>query len=202
MLLFTIRFVNLYKSKKMNFSIGEQVGFLYEKGGGIVRRFAADKRIFVEDETGFERPFLANELVKIHSTNYQISDQNLSVMEDETLSNANVTVRSEMLTGRRRVSEVWEIDLHIEELLDSHIGMSNAEILLRQMTEFRSFFKRAQAKSIPKLVVIHGVGEGVLKNEIRMFLAKKDHLEFYDASYLEYGKGATEIRLYHSPESH
>lgn len=186
----------------MNFSIGEQVGFLYEKGGGIVRRFAADKRIFVEDETGFERPFLANELVKIHSTNYQISDQNLSVMEDETLSNANVTVRSEMLTGRRRASEVWEIDLHIEELLDSHIGMSNAEILLRQMTEFRSFFKRAQAKSIPKLVVIHGVGEGVLKNEIRMFLAKKDHVEFYDASYLEYGKGATEIRLYHSPETH
>jgi hypothetical protein len=31
-----------------------------------------------------------------------------------------------------------------------------------------------------------------------MFLAKKDHVEFYDANFLEYGKGATEIRIYHS----
>jgi DNA-nicking Smr family endonuclease len=48
------------------------------------------------------------------------------------------------------------------------------------------------------LIAIHGVGEGVLKNEIRSFLGKKDNVEFFDASYMEYGKGATEIRLFHS----
>lgn len=182
----------------MQFNIGEHVGFLYEKGGGIVRRFGSNSRIFVEDETGFERPFLPTELVKIYSNDYQIPDGEQIVMEDETLSSAQLTVKSEKLEGNRRSTETWEIDLHIENLLDSHQGMSNAEIMLRQMTEFRSFFKRAMERGVPKIVVIHGVGEGVLKNEIRMFLAKKDQVEFYDANFLEYGKGATEIRIHHS----
>ena len=180
----------------MKFNVGERVGFLYEKGGGIIRGFDASNRALVEDESGFERPFLLTEIIKIHSTDYEMDSYTDNVNEDESLSTANYFVRQEVLTGRRRPSEVWEIDLHIEELLESHKGMSNAEILLKQMTEFRSFFKRAREKSIPKLVVIHGVGEGVLKNEIRTFLSKKDYVEFYDASYLEYGKGATEIRLF------
>jgi DNA-nicking Smr family endonuclease len=186
----------------MNFRVGEKVGFLYEKGGGTIRKIIDSKTVFVEDETGFERPFLFTEIIKIHSENYQLSNDKIEINEDESLSDAKVIVKQELLTGRRRKSDVWEIDLHIEELLDSHRGMSNTEILLKQMTEFRSFFKRAQNKGIQKLVVIHGVGEGVLKNEIRMFLSKKDNVEFYDASYAEYGKGATEIRLFHLHSEH
>ena len=179
----------------MKFSVGEEVGYLHEKGGGIIQRIEG-VHYFIEDEFGFERPFLSSEIVKIHGKNYQMDHYTDKVNDDESLSTANYFVRQELLTGRKRPSEVWEIDLHIEELLDSHVGLSNTEILIKQMTEFRSFLKRAQEKSIPKLVVIHGVGEGVLKNEIRTFLSKKEHVEFYDASYLEYGKGATEIRLY------
>ena len=48
------------------YQINEKVAFLYEKGGGIVRRFDANGLIFVEDEYGFERPFPSNELVKIY----------------------------------------------------------------------------------------------------------------------------------------
>lgn len=182
----------------MKFAVGEKVGFLYEKGGGIIRSFDSQNRAVIEDESGFERPFLQTEIVKIHGTNYQLEHYTDKVNDDESLSTANYFVKQEILTGRKRPSDVWEIDLHIEELLDSHLGLTNTEILIKQMTEFRSFFKRAQEKSISKLVVIHGVGEGVLKNEIRTFLSKKDHVEFFDASYLEYGKGATEIRLFNN----
>lgn len=180
------------------FSVGEKVGFLYEKGGGIIRSFDSQGRAMIEDESGFERPFLATEIVKIHGTDYNMNHYSDHVNEDDSLSTANYIVHQEMLTGRKKPSPVWEIDLHIEELLDSHIGMSNTEILMKQMNEFRSFFKKAQQKSISKLIVIHGIGEGVLKNEIRTFLSRKDHVEFFDASYMEYGKGATEIRLYGS----
>lgn len=180
----------------MKFSVGEEVSFLYEKGGGIIRRFDEMNRAVIEDESGFERPFLQSEIVKIHGTDYQMESYTDKVNDDETLSTANYFVKQEMLEGDKKKSDVWEIDLHIEELLDSHIGMSNTEILIKQMSEFRSFFKRAQEKSIPKLIVIHGVGEGVLKNEIRTFLSRKENVEYFDASYMEYGKGATEIRLY------
>jgi hypothetical protein len=35
----------------------------------------------------------------------------------------------------------------------------------------------------------------VLKDEIRLFLSKKDGIEFYDADFREYGKGATAIEI-------
>jgi hypothetical protein len=180
----------------MNFKIGEKIGFLHEKGGGTIIKIDHENRFVILDESGFERPFLKSEIVKIHSNNYQLDGYTNKVNDDESLSTMNYFVKKELLNGSTKKSDVWEIDLHIEELLDSHIGLSNTEILIKQMTEFRSFFKRAQEKSISKLIVIHGVGEGVLKNEIRTFLSKKENVEFFDASYLDYGKGATEIRLF------
>lgn len=182
----------------MNFKIGEKIGFLYERGGGTVIRISDLNHLIIVDDSGFERPMRVDEIVKIHSVDYQLDNFTEKINDDESLSTANYFVSKENLNGNRKSSDVWEIDLHIEELLDSHIGLSNSEILLKQMTEFRSFFRRAQEKNIGKIVVIHGVGEGVLKNEIRSFLSKKDNLEFFDASFLDYGKGATEVRLYHS----
>jgi dsDNA-specific endonuclease/ATPase MutS2 len=41
--------------------------------------------------------------------------------------------------------------------------------------------------------VIHGVGEGVLKNEVRTYLENQSGIEFYDSDFREYGKGATTI---------
>ena len=73
--------------------------------------------------------------------------------------------------------------------------MSNAEVLRHQMSVFKSFFRGASDKQVRKLVVIHGVGQGVLKGEIRDFLSQQDGVQFYDADFNEYGKGATTIEL-------
>ena len=99
-------------------------------------------------------------------------------------------------TGQRKPLTVWEVDLHIEELIDSHRGMSNTEIMLKQLGEFRSMFKKAKKQSVHKLIVIHGVGEGVLKSEIRSYLALQDQIEVYDADFSEYGKGATTVEFH------
>ena len=80
--------------------------------------------------------------------------------------------------------------------MESHTGLSNTEILLKQMGEFKSMFKKGKKEGIHKLIVIHGVGEGVLKNEIRTYLSQQDQIEVYDADFSEYGKGATAIE-YH-----
>ena len=50
-------------------------------------------------------------------------------------------------------------------------------------------------KSIP-LVFIHGVGEGVLKEELRYLFNRYDNVKFYDADYQKYGLGATEVYIY------
>ena len=74
--------------------------------------------------------------------------------------------------------------------------MSNSQILNIQMSHFKSFLNHSIAKKSRKIVVIHGVGEGVLRHEIRKELdIYHPNFEFHDASYDEFGYGATEIRL-------
>jgi len=82
--------------------------------------------------------------------------------------------------------------------VETHRGLTSYEILTKQLREFRHFFKKAKEKRVTKLVVIHGVGEGVLKEEIRSYLSKQIEVEFYDSDFREYGKGATTIELHYN----
>ena len=86
-----------------------------------------------------------------------------------------------------------EINLHIEDLMDNYKGMSNAEIIMVQLRHFQTILDTAIKDHYRKLIVIHGVGNGRLKQEVRSILSSYKNLQFYDASYSKYGFGATEI---------
>jgi dsDNA-specific endonuclease/ATPase MutS2 len=51
----------------------------------------------------------------------------------------------------------------------------------------------AISNRIPKIVFIHGVGEGVLKSELDFLLGRYDMISFQDGNYQKYGLGATEV---------
>lgn len=88
-----------------------------------------------------------------------------------------------------------EIDLHIEELLENYSGMNNAEIIQVQLKHFQKALDTAINNHYKRLIVIHGVGNGRLKQEVRNILLASKSLKFYDASYSRYGFGATEIAI-------
>jgi len=93
-------------------------------------------------------------------------------------------------------TEQLEIDLHIHELLDDFKGLSNREILDIQMDKFNYELDNAKKTHIKKIVFIHGVGEGKLKHNIRRELDKnKNKYTYQDASFKEYGYGATMVYL-------
>jgi hypothetical protein len=86
------------------------------------------------------------------------------------------------------------VDLHIEKLTDSWKHMSNYEIVGLQLKTFEKFYDLAIAHHQPSLIVIHGVGEGVLRNEIHDILRlKKEVKSFVNQYHPSFGYGATEI---------
>jgi DNA-nicking Smr family endonuclease len=89
-----------------------------------------------------------------------------------------------------------EIDLHIEELIDSHAGLTNSQILAIQLDKFESELSSSITNGIKKLIVIHGVGNGKLKQEITSILKSHNGISFHDASYKHYGFGATEVLIH------
>lgn len=90
---------------------------------------------------------------------------------------------------------VLEVDLHIEKLVQNKKGMTNFDILTLQTETAKRQIEFAIRNRIPKIVFIHGVGEGILKAELDFLLGRYDNLTFQDANYQKYGLGATEVYL-------
>lgn len=88
------------------------------------------------------------------------------------------------------------VDLHAHELLETTAGMSNTDILNYQLDVFRKTMQKHLAKKGQKIVFIHGKGEGVLRaaliNELRY---RFKSCTYQDASFQEYGYGATQITI-------
>lgn len=92
--------------------------------------------------------------------------------------------------------DLIEIDLHIHELIDDAAGLSNKEMLDLQMDKFREEIEAAIKSKSRRIVFIHGLGSGTLKNELRRELSHKyKKYPFQDASFQEYGYGATMVVL-------
>lgn len=95
----------------------------------------------------------------------------------------------------RKEAAVVEIDLHINQLVDSVVGMSNAEILHKQLEVFHKTMTDAILNKVSKVILIHGIGNGTLKAALRDSLSTQYKLSYEDASFREYGFGATMVIL-------
>lgn len=89
-----------------------------------------------------------------------------------------------------------KIDLHIENLVESHRGMSNYEIVMVQIQAFRKFLDNAVVHYQKYLIVVHGLGKGTLREEIHKELRNNKQVASFKNQYHPlYGFGATEIYL-------
>jgi dsDNA-specific endonuclease/ATPase MutS2 len=74
--------------------------------------------------------------------------------------------------------------------------MANHEMLEVQLGRFRNELETAIANGTRRIVFIHGIGNGTLKQELRKELSTKyKKYYFQDASFKEYGYGATMVIL-------
>lgn len=187
----------------MSFQVGDKVRFLNADGFGVITKIIDSNKVEVENEYGFEEIYNLKELVSERSEE-DYKTENSAFVEEIKLklkANKNSNSVNELNKKFKNLNKLIHkerpvLDLHIEKLIDSHIGMSNSQILNIQMSQFKSFLSHSIAKKSRKIVIIHGVGEGVLRHEIRKELdIYHPNFEFHDASYDEFGYGATEIRL-------
>ena len=87
-----------------------------------------------------------------------------------------------------------EIDLHIQALMNGYARLDKGEILRIQMQHFHRFIDRAVRVGANRVFVIHGVGEGKLKEAIADSLRGNPHVKKFKNEYHhKYGYGATEV---------
>jgi hypothetical protein len=88
------------------------------------------------------------------------------------------------------------IDLHADALLETTQGMSSADILQYQLDTFKKTLEANKKERGKKIVFIHGKGEGVLRRAlIHELTYRYKNLRYQDASFQEYGYGATQVTM-------
>ncbi len=183
------------KKMTQKFEIGDKVAVLDDDISGVVIK-VQNNEISVETTDDFVMTFFVNELVKINNSNELsgfFSSQSLgSVLKDKEEPKKRSFVKEKK---SRKDEFVLEVDLHIEKLVPSKRGMNNYDILTLQMETAKRQLDFAIKNRMPKVVFIHGVGEGVLKAELDFMLGRYDSISFQDANYQKYGLGATEVYI-------
>ena len=91
-------------------------------------------------------------------------------------------------------SDILEVDLHIEEIIETTAGMNAFDILNYQLDVVRRTLDENLKHKNRKIVFIHGKGDGVLRNAIGQELRRKyPRCLSQDASFQKYGFGATMV---------
>ena len=175
------------------FAKGDNISVLDDAINGVVLKVSG-KIITIETEDGFELDYNEKELILIESSNdlmHNISKTNfLTIAKEKEIPNPRSFVKEKK---SKKEEFVLEIDLHIEKLVPNKRGMSNYDILNIQTETVKRQMDFALRNRIPKVVFIHGVGEGVLKSELDFLLGRYENITYQEANYQKYGVGATEV---------
>ena len=165
----------------MLFEIGEKVSLLKESGIFIIVEIQTNVAI-VLDEFSFERKVLRSELVK---------RQDIPILGNIPKKELD----SQQNTTKEKKNQLPQIDLHIEHLIETDSLLSAHDKFLLQINTFKRFTNQMILKKTPRFIVIHGVGEGKLIQEIKSLIHAKEGFGIHDANYSPRGVGASYIEI-------
>jgi len=177
----------------MTLQIGDKVAVLDDAFEGVVSKVEKDK-ITIETTDGFMMTYFVKELIKINDSK-ELRNQIGSFNPHHIKAVKEEPKKHNPMPARKIKGEIPppEFDLHIEKLVKNFKHLNNFDILTIQLDTAKRHLDFGMRNRIPKIVLIHGVGEGILKSELDFLLARYDGIDFREASFQKYGQGATEV---------
>ncbi|MCB9184058.1 MAG: Smr/MutS family protein [Flavobacteriales bacterium] len=179
---------------------GDRVVFVDDVGGGWVLRAGRPGHVVIRTDDGFELEHPERRLVRVQEearqAHLRVSDHQAGMVRanDELAERKRPrAVRPGKTPKRAEDNSVAEVDLHLHEIVEDERRFSDGEKLEYQMRFFERALESAIRNGKRKLIVIHGVGEGVLREEVRKMLQYYEGVQFHDADMRRYGSGATEV---------
>ena len=188
-------------------AVGDEVSFLNEVGGGRVLQLVGRDQAKVRTQDGFELLFPLKELVlNARDPSRAVSDHHAQLRASDDRMSERIERdkgRGASLNNGGRAPKpvddpgVMEVDLHLHKLVEDEGALSDGEKLRFQLDFFERRLNTAIRERKKRVIVIHGVGEGILREEVRKALQFYEGVRFDDADPRKYGYGATAIEILH-----
>jgi len=102
----------------------------------------------------------------------------------------------ELIHAYRKGEREAEVDLHIGSLMEDYSDFGKHDLLNIQLGHFLACLESGIRCAYRRIVFIHGVGGGKLKQEIEARLKDYPDLQWEDAPLRDYGQGAIVVRLF------
>lgn len=188
------------KKKLPQFKQGDKVLILDDSITGIVSAIKGND-IIVLTQDDFEMKFDISELVLVNNAlpKRDFIPENMSEVLSEKVDKK--LAKGVKVKPKDRNLPAMEVDLHIHQLVPKSKGMNNYDILTIQIDTAKRQLDFAIKKRIQRIVFIHGIGEGVLRAELEYLFRQYGNLQYNDADYQKYGKGATEVYIFQNKKS-
>jgi len=123
----------------------------------------------------------------------KILRKKITLKKSIELSEIEVKDDTTSITWRKR--RIEEVDLHFDKIEIRHHLVPKYEILIRQLNYFHEEVQRAKREHLDTLIVIHGRGEGVLKEELIAACQKMEHIQYETAKDKKYNGNALAIHF-------
>lgn len=151
------------------------------------------ERFYHENEYFDDKAILFSALAQKIDKKIPVTEQEHAAPAQEMKpAEKKITIRK-----RKQVNDTYEVDLHIEKIIDDSSALSPSEIINLQIKRLHESMEEAISKKMRRVVIIHGFGQGTLKMQIRKELQDRyPEFLFQDASFKEYGFGATLVHLH------
>lgn len=183
----------------MEFRVGDKVSLMDEDSRGYILEILPKDNYRVELDDDFSTQMIVSASKLAPYTDISTYKPNKIKKKDTLLykgTNMGASTKVQKLSQQALSKHVLEIDLHIEKLVGSKGTLMNSEMLEIQLRKVNQVLSENRNKRGLKVVLIHGNGKGVLRNEIVKFLKKNfPSLKFSDASMQKYGTGALEVQV-------
>lgn len=168
---------------------GDKVAIVDDVVEGTVVTVQGDM-ITIETKDGFFMELHEREVVKLDSEEIFWGPVPLSSILKEKEEQKKQKKRRK--SGKRE-EYILEVDLHLEAILPSDTYLEHYQKLPFQLNVARERLEKAMENRIPRMVFIHGKGDGVLKTELSYLLSRYNNINYYPADQRRYSGGAIEV---------
>ena len=148
----------------MSLKVGDSVLFLKDNDYGVILEIIGRDKAVVKNSNDFSVHVPLKDLILASSDTLETYGDNF-VNKDDLSDQKKFSPKS----ANRDISKN-KIDLHVENLLEDFKSLSHAEIVRIQLGYCEKAINSALTSSVEELMIIHGIGSGVLKQEVHILL--------------------------------
>ena len=166
------------------FKIGDKVKFIKSNDFGTIKSIISERKIEVQDSSNFLSIVNDNDIIK-----FDKSTDNIQAYGD-LISSKDLEIKKNKKNLEHANLVVMKVDLHTENIDDTYSFLTNYEIVQKQIIKCERVLISCLNSKTQKLIIVHGIGQGVLKNEVHRLL-NRFNLRFFESI----NGGSTEVML-------